>query len=150
MGLYLDGRTSQNASKVFSINVPTTSAYALWGQVGLDVSAANPSFPIRVQFTGTISFILNPVAVNPTNAVEIKVVRGFNATDPIVYTSVKTLLIDESGGYQELTFTGSDYNVPKGSGLLVYTVFVRNITGSDESDVVRVGPESFNVSAIGN
>ncbi|MGN7233887.1 hypothetical protein ACTHQ0_29505 [Priestia megaterium] len=150
MGLYLDGRTSQGAGIANSINVPTTAAYTLWGQVGLEVSAANPSLPIRVQFTGTIALRLTPTPVNPTNVVEIKVVRGFNATDPVVYTSAKTLTSVNAGTHEEHTFTGSDYNVPKGSGFLVYTVFVRNITGSNESDVVRVGPEGFNVSAIGN
>ncbi|MEM5003273.1 hypothetical protein [Priestia megaterium] len=147
---YLDGRTSQNASKANSINVPTSASQVLWGQVGLDVSSANPSLPIRVQFDGTISLKLSPAPVSAVNTVEVRVVRGTNATDPIVYTVQKILFAATSGYPDVLTFSGSDYNVPKGSGFVIYTAFVRNITGSSESDVVRVGPESFNVSAIGN
>lgn len=150
MGLYLDGRTSQGASQANTINAPTTAAYALWGQVGLDVGVANPSLPIRVQFTGTIALRLTPAPANALNRIEIKVVRGFNSTDPVAYTATKTLTSADAGISEPFTFTGSDYNVPKGSGFLVYTVFVRNLTGNNESDVVRVGPESFNVSAIGN
>ncbi|WP_341285065.1 hypothetical protein [Priestia megaterium] len=148
--IFLDGRTSQNASIANSINVPTTAAYALWGQVGLNVSAANPSLPIRVQFSGTIDLKLNPAHVLPSNTVEVKVVRGSVSTDPVVFTAVKTLTADQANKSELLTFVGSDYNVPKGNGSLIYTVFVRNITGSNESDVRRVGPESFNVLAIGN
>ncbi|WP_456363501.1 hypothetical protein [Priestia aryabhattai] len=150
MGILLDGRTSQGASIANSTSVPTTSSNVLWGQVGLEVGAASPSFPIRVQFTGTIALKLALNPVNPQNTVEIKVVRGFNANDPVVYTARKTLTVANEGISDLLTFTGLDYNVPKGSGFLVYTVFVRNITGSNESDVTRVGPESFNVLAIGN
>ncbi|TPF14151.1 hypothetical protein [Priestia megaterium] len=150
MGTFLDGRTSQNASKAGSINVPTSASQVLWGQVGLDVSSANPSLPIRVQFDGTITLKLNFGFINLINAIEIRIVRGTSASDPVVYTDQKTLASVDAGISESLTFSGSDYNPPKGSGFLIYTVFVRNITGSSESDVIRVGPENFNVIAIGN
>ncbi|MFB8424943.1 hypothetical protein ACFC4S_23280 [Priestia megaterium] len=150
MGTFLDGRTSQNASKANSISVATTSSQVLWGQVGLDVGAANPSLPIRIQFEGTITLRLNAGSLNPFNTLEIRVVRGANASDPIVYTAQKVLKTLDEGAPEMLTFVGSDYNPPKGAGFLIYTAFVRNITGSNESDVVRVGPESFNVLAVGN
>jgi len=149
--IYLDGRTSQNASTANSINVPTTNGYVLWGQVGLTVTAANPGIPIRVQFDGIISLKLNLTAVNFSNRIEIKAVRGTDPNAPAVFSGIKTIVLNgEELGPQEYTFSGSDYNPPIGSGLLVYSVFVKNITGSSEADVVRVGPESFNASAIGN
>ncbi|GAB1787191.1 hypothetical protein [Priestia megaterium] len=149
--IFLDARTSQNASTANSINQPTTASYVLFGQVGLNVSAANASIPIRIQFDGIITYKLSSAATNFTNLVEIKVVRGTDPNGAPVFTGIKTLVLNNSeNGPQEYTFGASDYNPPKGNGLLVYSVFVKNITGSHESDVVRVGPESFNALAIGN
>ncbi|MCM3187041.1 hypothetical protein [Priestia megaterium] len=151
MSLYLDGRTSQNASILNSIAIPTTSSYVLWGVVGLDVGAANPLLgPIRVQFDGTITFGLSPGAINPINTLEIKVVRGNDPNVPSIYTLTKSLTTINAGIPEVFTFTGSDYNPPQESGFLIYSVFIRNITGASESDVIRRGPESFNASAIGN
>ncbi|MED3831514.1 hypothetical protein P4575_27370, partial [Priestia megaterium] len=148
---FLDGRTSQNASTANSINIPTTPNYVLWAILGLTVTAANPGIPIRVQFDGTTTLKLNPGASNVINRIEIKVVRGTDPNDPAIFSGIKTLVLNgDEQGAQEYTFSGSDYNPPQGSGLLVYSVFVRNITGSAEGDVKRVGPESFNASAIGN
>ncbi|MEJ9315095.1 hypothetical protein P4655_27530 [Priestia megaterium] len=149
--IFLDGRTSQNASTANSISIPTTNAYVLWAQVGLNVSVASTSTPIRVPFDGITTFKLNPAATNLTNRLEIIVVRGTNPSAGQIFSGIKTLVVNGSEqGPQEYTFTATDYNPPKGSGLLVYSVFVRNITGSSESDVVRVGPESFNAFAVGN
>ncbi|UMZ35916.1 hypothetical protein [Priestia megaterium] len=149
--IFLDARTSQNASTANSINVPTTNAYVLWGQVGLTVTAANPSIPMRVQFDGTITLRLSSSASNFTNLVEVKIVRGTDPNAAAVFSGIKTLTFNGSElGPQEYTFGASDYNPPKGSGLLVYSAFVKNITGSSESDVRRVGPESFNACAFGN
>ncbi|PGX77758.1 hypothetical protein [Priestia megaterium] len=149
--IFLDGRTSQNASTANSINVATTNSYVLWAQVGLNVSAANASIPLRVQFDGITTLKLNSAATNNTNLIEIKVVRGTDPNATAVYSGIKTLVLNGSeNGPQEYTFGASDYNPPKGNGLLVYSVFVKNITGSNESDVKRVGPESFNALAIGN
>ncbi|WP_260288694.1 hypothetical protein [Peribacillus aracenensis] len=150
MPQFLDGITSQNASYANSINIPTLSAYQLFGHVGLDVSEANPTAVIRVQFDGIITLKLNPASSNFTNRVEIKIVRGTDPNLNTIFTGISTLILNSSElGAQEYAFSASDYNVPKGSGFLVYTAFVRNITGSSESDVTRVGPESFNALAIG-
>ncbi|WP_418027011.1 hypothetical protein [Paenibacillus sp. JJ1722] len=148
----LDGRTSQNASTTNSINVPTSAAYQLFGQVGLDISQASASFPIRVQFDGIITFRLDLVPTALFNLVEIKIVRGTNPTDPVVFSGTKTLFPNGTEGTpQEYSFAASDYNVPIGTGFVVYTVFARNITvGGDPTDVVRIGPESFNALALGN
>ncbi|MDT2047357.1 hypothetical protein NIZ91_07630 [Bacillus sp. 1780r2a1] len=81
---------------------------------------------------------------------KIVVGGGVNATDSIVCSGRKTLTTAYEGISEAFTFTGSDYNVPKGDGFLIYTVFVRNITGSSESDVVRVELEGFNVIGAGN
>jgi hypothetical protein len=148
---FLDGRTSQNASSLNSILVPTTSNYVLFGQVGLTVTEANPSIPMRVQFDGIITLKLTTGASNFQNQVEIKAVRGTDPNAAAVFSGIKTILLNgEEFGPQEYSFAASDFNPPIGSGLLVYSVFVRNITGSSEADVTRVGPESFNSIAIGN
>ncbi|MED4636119.1 hypothetical protein P9443_25000, partial [Peribacillus frigoritolerans] len=148
---FFDGRTSQNASYANSINIPTSSAYQLFGQVGINVSEANPTSIIRVQFDGIITLKVNPAANVFENSVEIKIVRGTNPNANTIFTGIKTIVLNGSeAGPQEYAFSASDYNVPKGSGFLVYTAFVRNITGSVDTDVTRVGPESFNASAIGN
>ncbi|MBT2603938.1 hypothetical protein J7E55_13095 [Bacillus sp. ISL-53] len=150
MPQYLDGMTSQNASYANTINIPTTPAYQIFGQLGLNVSEANPTAIIRVEFDGIITFKLNPASSNFANRLEIKIVRGTDPNLPPVFTGIKTLVLNGSEfGPQEYAFSASDYNVPKGSGFLLYTAFVRNITGSSESDVTRVGPESFNALAIG-
>ncbi|WP_341285660.1 hypothetical protein [Priestia megaterium] len=149
--IFLDARTSQNASVPNGINVATTASYVLWAQVGLTVTAADPSIPIRVEFNGIITLKLNPSASNFTNLIEIIVVRGTDPNSTPIYSGVETLVLNGSEfGPQEYTFAASDYDPPKGSGLLVYSVFVRNVTGNSESDVVRVGPESFNAIALGN
>lgn len=155
MALYsrtLDGRTSQNASTTNSINVPTSAAYQLFGQVGLDISQANASFPIRVQFEGMITFRLSLTPDVAINTLEIRIVRGTNPTDPVVFSGIKTLAVNGTENTpQEYSFAASDYNVPIGTGFVVYTVFARNITvGGDPTDVFRIGPESFNALALGN
>lgn len=149
MSQFLDGRTSQNASYANSINIPTTSDYVLFGIVGLNVGEASPTAIIRVQFDGIISFQVNAGASGFANKLEIKIVRGSNPNSTAVFTGIKTLVLNGSElGAEEYAFSASDYNVPKGSGFLTYSVYVRNITATD-SDVRRVGPESFNASAIG-
>ena len=149
--IFLDARTSQNASYANSINVPTTDSYQLFAQVGLNVTAADVSIPIRVQFEGIATFKLSPFATHAVNPVEIKIVRGTDPNSPPVFSGIKTLILNgNENGPQEYTFAASDYNPPKGSGLLVYSGFIRNITGGSESDVVRVGPESFDATAFGN
>ncbi|MFF2501002.1 hypothetical protein, partial [Peribacillus sp. NPDC058075] len=147
---FFDEITSQNASYANSINIPTSSAYQFFGQVGLNVSGANPTSMIRVQFDGIITLRVNPEASVPVNSVEIKIVRGANPNANTIFTGIKTIVLNGSEvGPQEYSFSAADYNVPKGSGFLVYTAFVRNITGSVDTDVTRVGPENFNAIAGG-
>lgn len=149
--IFLDARTSQNASTAFSINVPTTNGYVMFAQVGLNVGPANPSIPIRVQYEGIATFQLAQTPSHTVNLIEIKVVRGTDPTATAVFSGIKTLVVNGSeNGPQEYAFAASDYNPPKGNGLLIYTGFIRNITGSNESDVARVGPESFDATAFGN
>jgi len=149
--LFLDGRTSQNASTLNSILIPTTSSYVLFGQVGLIVTAANESIPIRAQLNGIITLKLSSSASNFANFVEIKIVRGTDPNATAVFSGIATLIANgDELGPQEYSFAVADFNAPKGTGLLVYSVFVRNTTGNSEADVTRVGPESFNVIAIGN
>ncbi|MFS0892483.1 hypothetical protein [Peribacillus frigoritolerans] len=150
MPQYLDGRTSQNASYNGSINIPTSEDYQLFGTLGLNVSEANPTAIIRVQFDGIITFSLSGSPGSFTNLLEIKIVRGTDPNLPPVFRGIKTLTANGAEGTpQEYSFTASDYNVPKGSGFLLYTAFVRNVTGFVEAEVMRIGPESFNASAIG-
>jgi len=149
--IFLDARTSQNASHANSINVPTTPSYVAFAQVGLNVTGANPSIPLRVQFQGIATFKLSPTAFNNTNLIEIIIVRGTNPNANQIFSGIKTMVLNGSeNGPQEYSFAASDYNPPIGSGLLVYTGFIRNITGNHESDVNRVGPESFDATAFGN
>lgn len=118
----LDGKTSQNASFTNSINVPTTAAHQLFGQVGLDISQADTCFPIRFQLDGIITFSLNLSPAVPVNLLEIRIVRGTNPQDQLVFSGVKTLVANGSEGTpQEYTFAASDYSVPIGSGFVVYT-----------------------------
>ncbi|QNK46471.1 hypothetical protein H7F28_13880 [Brevibacterium sp. PAMC23299] len=114
-------------------------------------SEANPTAIIRVQFDAIITLKLNLAASNFLNQVEkINIVRGTDPNINIIFDGISTLISNGSElGGQEYSFSASDYNVPKGSGFLIYTAFVRNITGTSEADVTRVGPESFNVLAIG-
>lgn len=149
--ILLDGRTSQNASIANSIDVPVTSSFELWGQVELDVRLANPDFPIRVQFDGTIAFYLssNPGTGNQT--IEVRIVRGENPTNFIVFSGNKKMYFPQQLFFSEsYGFNAADYNPPKGNGFLTYSVFVRNVSGGSEFDVKRVGPECFNAVAFGN
>ena len=138
MTLFLDARTSQNASYSNSISIPILvgNPGGLFGQIGLDVQ--NAAGPIRVQLSGTASVQLPLLPVATT--ITIRIVRGRTVSDPLVYSSAEALELSIIGP-QLFTFTASDFNVPKPiSGPLVYTAFISaNIGGT-----IRVGPESFN------
>lgn len=139
MTIFLDARTSQNASFNNSIAVPilAINTPVLVGQVGLETGLATS--PIRAQFTGetTIQLPLLPVATSIT----VSVVRGTLPTDPQVFSITEALNLAIAGP-QSIVFTGSDYNVPI-TPFLIYTMFVSaSVLGT-----VRVGPESFNVTA---
>lgn len=139
----LDARTSQNASYQQSINSATAADPILFGLVGLD--CFNPVGTIRVQFTATTTIAIPGGATSLR--VFIYIVRGSLISDPIVYSGI--LGIPATAPVAEplifpFTVTGSDYNVPAPpSGQLIYSAFI----SSNSTQLVRVGPESFNVIA---
>ncbi|RAV05600.1 hypothetical protein [Paenibacillus sp. YN15] len=134
MSLFIDGRTSQNASTANSIAIPilVIDTPQLFGQIGLNAFDAT-GIP-RVIMTGTMSVQLPLALVGIT----ITVVRGTLPTDPIVYSATTTFNLSVLAP-QVITFTAADYNPPV-TPLLVYTAFVSsNLLGT-----IRVGPENFN------
>ncbi|MFD1676818.1 hypothetical protein [Alicyclobacillus fodiniaquatilis] len=144
MPIFLDARTSQNASYSDSISVQLTDTPQLVGQIGLIVTGAVS--PIRVQLEWTLSLQSNvgiaaAVPAAPQQAfpsVTIAIVRGTLSTDTLVYS------VSYNAITQVISDVASDYNVPvPNSGQLTYTMFVStNTTG-----IFRVGPESFNGAA---
>ncbi|WP_102708082.1 hypothetical protein [Terribacillus saccharophilus] len=132
----LDARTSQNASTSNSISVPVlVGSQELFGQVGL--ITAGTTTPIRVQMSGIISLQLPLLPALTT--VTVRIVRGTQPTDPIVFSASSNLDL-EILGPQAFNFVAADINVsPPASGQLTYTAFISsNLLGT-----VRVGPESF-------
>ncbi|WP_438434905.1 hypothetical protein [Gorillibacterium sp. sgz500922] len=139
----LDSRTSQNASFAFSIGDPFPAILTpqLFGQVGLNVD--NPSGVIRVEFFATVS-IFQPIE-SPFAGIFVIIVRGTTTNDPIVYSALNTLTPSETDEQvTPITIVGSDFNVPAPAGdELIYSAFVSTTVLGP----VRVGPESFNVTA---
>lgn len=135
MGRLIDGRTSQNASYGNSIAIPilVVNTPELFGQIGLNTAGVGET--PRVQLKGTIALQL-PLALL---GITISIVRGTEATDPLVYSLTSTFELSILSA-QILTFSADDYNPPiPEDGLLVYTAFVSsNLLGT-----VRVGPENF-------
>ncbi|MGM0854285.1 MAG: hypothetical protein ACQEWI_17020 [Bacillota bacterium] len=141
MGIFLDGRTSQNASLANSMATPIlVGTDSLFGVVGLDVTQAVGQ--IRVEFNGTVAVQL-PVAPIATS-VTITIVRGTQQTGLVtVYTAEQQLSL-EIAGPQLITFSGANFNPPKPiSGPLVYTAFI----SASALGATRVGPESFSAIA---
>lgn len=133
MGTYVDGRTSQNASIANSIAIPilVINTPQLFGQIGLitEGAGANP----RVLLKGTISLQLPLALVGIT----ITIVRGTEATDPVVYSATSTFNLSVLAP-QVIAFSADDFNPPV-TPQLTYTAFVSsNLLGT-----IRVGPESF-------
>lgn len=133
MSIFLDARTSQNASYANSIAVPILAINTpqLFGQIGLVTSGAgtNP----RVQLSGTISLQLPLALVGIT----ITIVRGTATTDPLVYSATSTFDLSLLAP-QVIAFNAADFNPPL-APQLTYTAFVSsNLLGT-----IRVGPESF-------
>jgi hypothetical protein len=142
LGIYLDGRTSQNASLANSMTTPIlVGTEALFGIVGLDASKATTG-DIRVAFNGTVAVQLPLPPVLTT--VTITVVRGTQQTGATtVYTAEQQLSL-QTVGPQLVTFSGAEFNVPKPvSGPLVYSAFI----SADVVGTIRVGPESFSAIA---
>jgi hypothetical protein len=141
MGIFLDGRTSQNASLANSMTTPILAGTdSLFGVVGLDVTQAVGQ--IRVEFNGTVAVQL-PLAPVLTS-VTITIVRGTQQSGFVtVYTAEQQLSL-EVAGPQLVTFSGANFNPPiPASGPLVYTAFI----SASAVGTVRVGPESFSAIA---
>ncbi|PWW08633.1 hypothetical protein DFQ01_101357 [Paenibacillus cellulosilyticus] len=135
MGRLIDGRTSQNASYGNSISIPilVVNTPQLFGQIGLNTAGVGDT--PRVQLKGTIALQLPLDLLGIT----ISVVRGTEATDPLVFSMNSTFELSILSA-QILTFSANDYNPPiPDDGLLVYTAFV----SSDLLGTIRVGPENF-------
>lgn len=133
MGVFIDGRTSQNASFANSIAIPilVVDTPQLFGQIGLNTEGA-AGVP-RVILNGTVSLQLPLALVGVT----ITVVRGTLPTDPLVYSATSTFDLDVLAP-QVISFMASDYNPPI-SEQLTYTAFISsNLLGT-----IRVGPENF-------
>jgi hypothetical protein len=142
LGIYLDGRTSQNASLANSTTTPIlVGTDSLFGIVGLDASKATTG-DIRVAFNGTVAVQL-PLLPGLTT-VTISVVRGTQQTGATtVYTAEQQLSL-EIAGPQLITFSGAEFNVPKPvSGPLVYSAYI----SASAVGTIRVGPESFSAIA---
>ncbi|TMU87472.1 hypothetical protein FGG79_04930 [Bacillus sp. BHET2] len=142
MGIYLDGRTSQNASLANSITTPIlVGDEELFGIIGLDVSKATTG-QIRVQFNGTVAVQL-PLAPVATS-INIRIVRGTQQTGiTTVYTAQQVLNLSIVGP-QLITFSAADFNPPKPNGtLLVYSALI----SATSVGTVRRGPESFSAIA---
>jgi hypothetical protein len=142
MGIYLDGRTSQNASLANSISTPIlVGTDSLFGVVGLDVTKATVG-QIRVEFNGTVAVQLPLIPL--ATSITITIVRGTQQSGlTTVYTAEQQLSL-EILGPQLVTFSGADFNPPKPvSGPLVYTAYISaSLLGT-----IRVGPESFSAIA---
>ncbi|AGX03975.1 MULTISPECIES: hypothetical protein [Bacillus] len=142
MGIFLDGRTSQNASLANSSAVPIlVGTESLFGGVGLQVGQQPPGI-IRVNFNGTIAVQLPLLPV--LTSVTIEVVRGTEETGLTTVYSAEQQLSLEILGPQVISFNGADFNPPKpANGQLVYRAYIT----ASAVGTVRVGPESFNAYA---
>ncbi|TYP70044.1 hypothetical protein [Paenibacillus methanolicus] len=141
MAVFLDSKTSQNASYANSIAIPISilGTPTLVAQQTLDLSAGNANLT-RVAFTGTLALQLGllPVATNVT----IGVYRGLDTSGVLVYSATENMNINLLGA-QIFSIAGSDFNAPNIAGV-AYTVFV----SVSALGVTRVGPESFNFTAV--
>ncbi len=142
MGIFLDARTSQNASTYGQISTPIlVGQNSLFGVVGLDVTKATVG-QIRVQFEGTmaVQLPLLPIATN----VDITIIRGTQQSGLITVYTARQVLDLSIVGPQLITFAGADFNpgIPA-SGPLVYSAYV----SATALGTVRVGPESFTALA---
>lgn len=133
MGVFIDGRTSQNASFGNSIAIPilVINTPQLFGQIGLVSNGVTGT--ARVQLKGTVSVQL-PLALV---GISITIVRGTLPTDPVIYSATSTFSLSVLAP-QVITFSASDFNPPI-TPQLTYTAFIAsNLLGT-----IRVGPESF-------
>ncbi|KML00555.1 hypothetical protein [Rossellomorea marisflavi] len=142
MGVFLDARTSQNASTYGQISVPILAGQnSLFGIVGLDVTQGTVG-QIRVQFEGTMAVQLPLLPL--LTSVDITIVRGTQQSGLVTVYTARQVLDLSIVGPQLITFTGADFNpgIPA-SGPLVYSSYV----SATAIGTVRVGPESFTALA---
>lgn len=142
MGVYLDGRTSQNASLANSITTPIlVGDEELFGILGLDVSQSTSGL-IRAQFNGTVAVQLPLIPL--ATSINIRIVRGIPQTGATTVYSAEESLDIAVVGPQLITFSGADFNPPKPvSGPLVYSALI----SATALGTIRVGPESFSAIA---
>jgi hypothetical protein len=142
MGIYLDGRTSQNASLAESTTTPILAGdEELFGIVGLDVTKATVG-QIRVAFSGTVAVQLPLLPV--LTEITITIIRGTEQSGLTTVFSATQQLSLEIAGPQIITFSGADFNAPMPqSGPLVYSAYIT----ASAVGTIRVGPESFSAIA---
>lgn len=140
MSMFIDGRTSQNASTANSIAIPilVVDTPQLFGQIGLNSEGVTGT--PRVILKGTIAVQLPLALVGIT----VTIVRGTLATDPLVYSATSTFSLSVLAP-QIITFSADDFNPPV-TPLMTYTAFISsNLLGT-----IRVGPESFDGILVGD
>ncbi|KGX92804.1 hypothetical protein N781_15650 [Pontibacillus halophilus JSM 076056 = DSM 19796] len=143
---FLDARTSANATEQGQLNIPVTDVYEIFGQIGLSLSGATGSTPIRVQMDGTF-VVQNDPSLPSSVLVEVLVVRGLDSKDPVVYRDFLQILPPADPSQDifitQYSFSAADFNVPSG-GPAIYTAFIRVPDGTDPNLITRIGPENFN------
>lgn len=141
----LDARTSTNIplgdflfpASTFLFENPT-----LVGQIGLNVPAGTRGI-IRVKLAGQVgAFIGEESVLSPL--MQITIVRGEEATDPIVSTTIVQFLPQETG-VKSIAIGAADYEVPApASGVLIYSMFATSLS----EDIGRPGPECLTGVAV--
>ncbi|TVX93142.1 hypothetical protein [Paenibacillus agilis] len=140
MAKFLDSQISQNASYAGSISIPATTAPALFGTLGLNLTGAGPN--VRVNFKATVS-LSNLLGVLTTAT--IVVVRISGGIPVVVYTATASIPAILLTTYN-FTISGIDNNVPvpAAPGFVTYQAFI-SVAGLNI--IARTGPESFSALA---
>ncbi|OPH57717.1 hypothetical protein BC351_04170 [Paenibacillus ferrarius] len=141
MTIFLDLKTSQNASYANSIAIPITviNTPQLIAQQTLNLSGGTANLT-HVDFSGVVAVQLPLLPLATT--VLVSVVRGATAQDIIVFSAAQNLDLSILGP-QLISFSGSDFNAPNIAGA-VYSVFIQ----TSALGTIRVGPESFNFTGV--
>ncbi|WP_028593705.1 hypothetical protein [Paenibacillus assamensis] len=140
MAKFLDGQISQNASYAGSISIPATTAPALFGTLGLNLTGAGPNVRVNYEATVTLANLLGVLTV-----ATITIVRISGGIPVVVYTANQTLPALVLSAYN-FTISGIDNNVPvpAAPGFVSYQAFI-SVGGLLIAS--RVGPESFSAFA---
>ncbi|MCM3749584.1 hypothetical protein M3223_19720 [Paenibacillus pasadenensis] len=141
----LDARTSTNIplggflfpTSTFLFENPT-----LAGQIGLNVPPDTQGV-IRVKLEGQVGvYIVEENLFSPL--VQVTIVRGEEATDPLVSTTIVQFQPSETG-VKNIAIEAADFEVSApASGVLIYTMFVTSLS----EDVGRSGPECLTGVAV--